>query len=231
MADGGRRRPGRRPGRPRERARDVGTVERDGLQPELLQQLDPRVGEAQVGEEDAVDALRAREVAVAVGLLRRDRRRPPAAAAPGCGPRARARRPAMNAMKNGSAPSTSGSRAITRPIACSRRPPSERAEALGSQPSSSATPRIRSRVSSATPGRPLSANDTAAVDTPAWRATSTIVGPRRRLLGPPTSGFMPDLSGHKTFKSDSSREVPRCAVLCSRCCWYCSFQGSREARR
>ena len=47
---------------------DVGTVERDGRQPELLEELDPWVGEAQVGEEDAVDALRARQVAVAVGL-------------------------------------------------------------------------------------------------------------------------------------------------------------------
>ena len=52
----------------RERARDVRAVERDGLQAELLHERDPRVVRPQVGQEDAVDALGAREVAVAVGL-------------------------------------------------------------------------------------------------------------------------------------------------------------------
>ena len=69
MADGGRDARAVVLANRRERARDVGAVERDGRKPELLQQRDPRVGEAQVGDEDAVDALRAREVAIARGLL------------------------------------------------------------------------------------------------------------------------------------------------------------------
>src|SRR4051794_17021266 len=125
----------------------------------------------------------------------------------------------MNAGKNGSAPRTSGSRAMTRPSAYSRRPPRLRAEALGSHPRSRATPRMRARVWSATPGRLLSANETAVVETPAWRATSTIVGPRRRLLRPgrafrsaPTNWFVPRERGHKTFKS-RGRFVVRLAML------------------
>ena len=48
------------------------------------------------------------------------------------------------------------------------------------QPSSSAAARIRSRVASPTPGRPFMANETAAADTPARAATSSIVGRRGR---------------------------------------------------
>ncbi len=88
----------------------------------------------------------------------------------------------MKAGKNGSAPTSAGSRAITRPTAKARACESERADALGDQPSSAATVMIRSRVASATPGRPLSANDTAAFETPASRATSAIVGSFRRVL-------------------------------------------------
>ena len=92
-------------------------VERDRRQAELLQQRDPRVGEAQVGEEDAVDALRAREVAVArrllLGVVADDLQQQRLAARR----RARVSTPAMNAGKNGSALSSSGSRAIIRPSA------------------------------------------------------------------------------------------------------------------
>lgn len=49
---------------------------------------------------------------------------------------------------------------------------------LGRQPSSSATCRTRSRVSSDTPGLPFSANETALCETPACRAMSFIVGRR-----------------------------------------------------
>jgi hypothetical protein len=38
------------------------------------------------------------------------------------------------------------------------------------------------RVSSLTPARPFNANDTAPFDTPAWRATSAMVG-RRAVIG------------------------------------------------
>ena len=58
-----------------------------------------------------------------------------------------------------------------------------RAWALGSQPSSAAAARIRVRVSAATPGRSLTANETAAEDTPARRATSAMVGRVRRGSG------------------------------------------------
>src|SRR5688500_5262944 len=53
---------------------------------------------------------------------------------------------------------------------------SERATALGRQPYSSATRSTRSRVPSATPGRPLRVYETTATETPAARATSAIVG-------------------------------------------------------
>ena len=62
-----------------------------------------------------------------------------------------------------------------------------RACALGRQPSSSAARRIRARVASPTPGRSLTANETAAAETPARRATSVIVG-RRRGVGEDMGG-------------------------------------------
>jgi hypothetical protein len=52
------------------------------------------------------------------------------------------------------------------------------AAALGRQPNSSATRSTRSRVAAETPGRPLSAYETTAIETPAARATSVIVGRR-----------------------------------------------------
>jgi hypothetical protein len=50
------------------------------------------------------------------------------------------------------------------------------------KPTSSAIARMRSLVAAETPGCPLSANETAALVTPAWRATSAIVG---RFITPP----------------------------------------------
>ena len=67
-------------------------------------------------------------------------------------------------------------RATTRPTAWERESDSARARALGVQPRSSAVARIRRRVSSEMPGRPLRANDTAPLETPAAVATSVIVG-------------------------------------------------------
>jgi hypothetical protein len=51
-----------------------------------------------------------------------------------------------------------------------------RAALLGWNPISAAMAMIRSRVAADTPGWPLSANDTAALVTPARRATSLMVG-------------------------------------------------------
>ena len=65
--------------------------------------------------------------------------------------------PAMNRMKNGSTPSVSAGRAMTRPTVCARAPDSDRAARLGRHPISSAISRMRRRVSAETPGRPLSA--------------------------------------------------------------------------
>ncbi len=57
-----------------------------------------------------------------------------------------------------------------------------RAEELGDHPSSDATARIRVRVTALTPGRPFNANETAPLETCAARATSSMVGLRRREL-------------------------------------------------
>ena len=61
------------------------------------------------------------------------------------------------------------------------------ARELDWQPSSRAATRMRSRVAGARPGRPLSANETAPLLTPARRATSRIVG--RRAILVTTSGL------------------------------------------
>ena len=53
--------------------------------------------------------------------------------------------------------------------------------ATGASRAPRAAARIRSRVSGATPGRSLTANETAAGETPARRATSAMVGRRRRV--------------------------------------------------
>jgi hypothetical protein len=60
-------------------------------------------------------------------------------------------------MKNGSRPRSRDGRAKTRPHASARAAESARAARFGYQPISSAIPRIRARVTSESPGRPLSA--------------------------------------------------------------------------
>src|SRR5688572_9014567 len=79
-------------------------------------------------------------------------------------------------MKNGSTPSVRAGRQSARPTAWAAAPDSARAALLGLKPISSAMARMRRRVASDTPGWPLSAYDTAPLDTPARRATSAIVG-------------------------------------------------------
>ena len=64
------------------------------------------------------------------------------------------------------------------PIANARDSESALPRALGRQSSAFATSTMRRRVASLTPGRPLSATETAPLETPAWRATSAIVGRR-----------------------------------------------------
>ena len=94
--------------------------------------------------------------------------------------------PACARCRPGSARRTDRPRAgrrAARAAARSRAPAPRSAPApmaLGRQPSSSAASRIRRRVDSATPGRSLTANDTAADETPARAATSSIVGRRAR---------------------------------------------------
>ena len=137
-----------------------------------------------VGQQEPVDAPRGREPLV--GGQRRAAPRPARAAAA-----ARSRRRSARARsRTGSARRTSRPRAAPRlrastsPIARVRASVSARALADGCQPSSRAAARIRSRVPDETPGRSLTANETAAADTPARRATSTIVGRRRGRVGP-----------------------------------------------
>ena len=89
--------------------------------------------------------------------------------------------PERKRTKNASSSRCAGSRASTRPIARARASVSARAVALGRQPSSWAAARIRARVSGATPGRSLTAKETAAGETPARRATSAIVGRLREV--------------------------------------------------
>ena len=78
-------------------------------------------------------------------------------------------------LGDGSAPRVSGGRASTSPTASAWDAARARPRWLGDQPSSRAAARIRSRVCGATPGRSLSAKETAPIDTPAARATSLIV--------------------------------------------------------
>src|SRR5215211_8575318 len=73
---------------------------------------------------------------------------------------------------------------MTSPTANARDRDSALALVLGCHSRSRAAARIRSRVWGASPGRSLSANDTAPLDTPARRATSMIVGSRRAGRGP-----------------------------------------------
>ena len=82
----------------------------------------------------------------------------------------------MKAGKNGSDPSVSCERAITKPRFPDRRNDNARAVEFGVKPSSCATRSTRSRVFWETPGRPFRAKETAALDTPARAATSEIVG-------------------------------------------------------
>ena len=81
----------------------------------------------------------------------------------------------MNSMKNGSSAIVLAGRARISPQASAREAERARAARFGYQPSSSAIARIRSRVSSETPGRPFSAYETAPLETPARSAMSLIV--------------------------------------------------------
>ena len=78
-------------------------------------------------------------------------------------------------MKKGSSAIVAAGRARTRPNASARAAESARAARFGYQPSSRAIVTMRSLVSSETPGRPLSAYETAPFDTPAREAMSLIV--------------------------------------------------------
>ena len=99
-------------------------------------------------------------------------------------------------MKNGSSASVLAGRASTSPHASARAAESARAARFGYQPSSRAIVRIRSRVSSETPGRPLSAYETAPFETPARSAMSRIVI-RPALSSALSSARLPDaLLGH-----------------------------------
>jgi hypothetical protein len=69
-------------------------------------------------------------------------------------------------------------------MALARPSDNERAALLGTQPSRSAMSTTRRLVSSDTPGRPLSAYDTAPVDTPAAFAMSEMVGRLSRTDSP-----------------------------------------------
>ncbi len=93
--------------------------------------------------------------------------------------------PETSWRKKESTPSVAAGRASTNPTVAAPSPDSARAAVLGRQPSCSATRRTRARVASETPGRSLSAKDTALSDTPARRAMSFIVGRRAgdRLVG------------------------------------------------
>src|SRR3954447_11640257 len=102
--------------------------------------------------------------------------------------------PDKKRTKNASTSSCAASRASTSPIARVRASVSARALAEGCQPSSRAATRMRSRVSGETPGRSLTANETAAADTPARRATSAMVG-RRRVVSGRRSGVVVSLPG------------------------------------
>ena len=98
------------------------------------------------------------------------------------GPASSAWMPAMSCMNHGSIPSMFGGRSMIRPNAPARPSESARAALLGWKPISSAMARMRSRVAAETPGWPLSANDTAALVTPARRAMSAMVGRFTRCL-------------------------------------------------
>ncbi len=89
--------------------------------------------------------------------------------------------PAISSMKYGTAARLRAGRAMMSPQASARAAESDRAALWGYHPRSSASWRIRRRVVSETPGRPLRAHDTAPLDTPALVARSAIVI-RRPLL-------------------------------------------------
>ena len=162
---------------PGERAAGAGLPRHDRRQAGRLEHGEARVVALDVGEHEAVDAPGRGEPLVGAGLRRRARA---AAAARGRAATSVRSSPERKRTKNASVSSSAGSRASTRPTARARASVSARACALGRQPSSSAARRIRARVSSPTPGRSLTANETAAGETPARRATSSIVG---RLRG------------------------------------------------
>ncbi len=89
--------------------------------------------------------------------------------------------PRMNSKKKRSAATDWLGRAMTRPMAPAREADRARAAALGVQPISLATARMRRRVVCETPLRPLRAKETAEGETPATVAMSRIVG--RSMVG------------------------------------------------
>src|SRR3954471_4909572 len=102
--------------------------------------------------------------------------------------------PERKRTKNASSSSAPASRASTSPIARVRASVSARALADGRQPSSRAAARMRARVSGETPGRSLTAYETAAADTPARRAPPAIAG-RRRGQSPRSLAAATDVRG------------------------------------
>src|SRR5690242_11871725 len=79
-------------------------------------------------------------------------------------------------MNQGSMPRMRAGRHRVRPTARALAPDRARAALFGLNPISCAMATMRCRVASETPGCPLSAYETAPLDTPARRAMSAIVG-------------------------------------------------------
>ena len=160
------------------------------------QQREARVAGLDVGQQEPVHAPRGREPLVG-GQRHRRRRRGRSAAAARSRPRS-----ACSRSRTGSAGRTS------RPPAARRSGPA-RARRPASGPRSAPAPRptaaTRARAPpqefvhacpDETPGRSLTANDTAAAETPARRATSAIVGRRRGGSGAGDDIAVPCLTGY-----------------------------------
>src|SRR4051794_19767174 len=84
--------------------------------------------------------------------------------------------PVSRLVRNGSSVKVAALRTTQKPIVADRAPESARTALLGVHPISAAIARILSRVEFETPGRPLSAEDTAPLETRARSARSAIVG-------------------------------------------------------
>ena len=98
--------------------------------------------------------------------------------------------PQMNWVNQGSTPSVRAGRSMISPNTPARPSDSARAALFGWKPISAAMARMRSRVAADTPGWPFSANDTAALVTPARRAMSAMVG--RFTMPPSGTGIRAD---------------------------------------